>query len=108
MRSRPSGQRHQSGVHATAVVSRPTFFFHVPSCRPTEGSTIVSSFLLDTVSARVQDDSGSGSWEDTYTGTFCVENQDEHGFTCSQYVAAGYTCATMMNTFHYDCRCACE
>ena len=58
------------------------------------------------VSVRAKDD--SGSWEDTYTGTFCIENLDEHGHTCSQYVAAGYTCATMMGEFNYDCRCACE
>jgi hypothetical protein len=54
----------------------------------------------------VQD--GSGSWEDPYTGTFCIENTDEHGHTCSQYVAAGYTCAMMISEYNYDCRCACE
>ena len=58
------------------------------------------------VSVRAQ--GGSGSWEDPYTGTECIENEDEDGHTCSSYVAAGYACALMMSEYNYDCHCACE
>ena len=44
---------------------------------------------------------GSGSWEDTWTGTFCQEAPDAHQHTCSQYIAAGYECATMIA--EYNC-----
>ena len=44
---------------------------------------------------------GSGSWEDTWTGTFCEEAPDAHQHTCSQYIAAGYECATMIA--EYNC-----
>jgi hypothetical protein len=46
-------------------------------------------------------------WIDKYTNSDCVERQDEHGFVCSTYIATGYTCAAMVNTYNYDCHCAC-
>jgi hypothetical protein len=34
---------------------------------------------------------------DTSPGQTCMETDDEHGFTCAEYVLAGYTCFEMTN-----------
>ena len=46
-------------------------------------------------------------WNDYYTHSECVENDDEHGFSCSTYISAGYSCNMMVNDYNYDCHCAC-
>ena len=42
---------------------------------------------------------------DTAPGAPCLEDEDEHGFTCAAYVTAGYTCLEMTQHFHKDCSC---
>lgn len=44
---------------------------------------------------------------DTGAGEQCVEPVDEAGFTCQDYVAAGYSCLQMVTYYAKDCSCTC-
>lgn len=44
---------------------------------------------------------------DTGAGGGCVEPADESGFTCQDYVAAGYSCLQMVTYYAKDCSCTC-
>lgn len=82
---------------------------------PTHVSVHCMQFCSDTCSTAgngICEDGGPHSSADTcYYGTDCtdcrprdtapqrpcIETEDEHGFTCGQYVLAGYTCFEMTN-----------
>ena len=41
---------------------------------------------------------------DAFVGS---SQEDDHGFTCDDYVQAGYTCGEMVDLYGQDCTCTC-
>ena len=50
-------------------------------------------------------DCGDCGPRDTGVGTECVEPADEAGFTCNDYISAGYSCLQMVRPLPVLCRC---